>query len=116
MNIMITPNPSSAMAGFGLAYNAACWHECRKQAEAFLVEARERLNGVTGPAFDQAIAAYGAVASSLAEVAELYPFIGRKDEHMADPGRREQAVDALHAARRAEETGLEALAEIIPKL
>ena len=65
---------------------------------------------------DQAIAAYGAVAAGLGQVADLYPFIGRKDDDILDVSRREQALEALRSARSAEETGLEALAEVVDTL
>ncbi len=97
--------------GFGTAYNAAVWHECRHFAVEFLKEAKERLGGPAAP-FDEAIANYEVVAENLKKVAELFPFHGLKSEHIQDESRGAEAAEALRAAREAEEAGLAALVKI----
>ncbi len=102
--------------GFGVAYNAAVWAECRRYAQEFLCEVRERLDGSVATIVGGAIASYGAVSKQLSLVAEAFPFHGVSDEqkkaHVQDAGRRTSAIDALQAARRSEEQGLKALTEI----
>ncbi|MBN1400361.1 MAG: hypothetical protein JXA74_05970 [Anaerolineae bacterium] len=102
--------------GFGMAYNAAVWHECREHAAAFLPEARKRLEGAAEAPLAQAAAAYESVARRLGQVEALYPFHGLKPEHIADEARRSAALDHLRAAREAEADGLKALAEVVAAL
>ena len=45
----------------GMSYNTAVWNECRGFAVAFLEEARERLDGRSGPLFDEAVEHYQTV-------------------------------------------------------
>jgi hypothetical protein len=99
----------------GAAYNAQVWHECRGLAVDFLKEARERLGEVAGP-FDEAIGHYEVVAENLKKVAELFPFVERKEEHVKDKERCAEAAEALRAAREAEEGGLKALAKVAGEL
>ncbi len=101
--------------GFGTAYNAAVWHECRGFAVDFLKEAKERLGGPAG-SFDEAIAGYEVVTANLQKVAELFPFRERRPEHIEDEGRRAEAAEALRAAREAEAAGLEALEKLLKEL
>jgi hypothetical protein len=101
-------------AGFGLAYNASCWAECRRHAAAFLAEARQRLGDRALDAdLEQAGARYAAVAAQLGEVARLYPFTGSDGPAMqarlGEADRREPAVLSLRAARQAEADGLQFL-------
>jgi beta-lactamase regulating signal transducer with metallopeptidase domain len=98
--------------GFGTSYNAQTYAESRKNAVEFLKEARARLNGKVDVDFDTAIAQYEAVAENLRIVAEVFPFIGHKPEHIQDKKRVAKAVEALKAARAAEEKGLRALAAL----
>ena len=102
--------------GFGTAYNAAVWAECRHFATEFLREAKSRLNGHSSTSFDQAIATYEKVARNLQTVAETFPFLDTSDEQKAasvkDPDRVQKAVGSLKEARRAEAAGLEILARI----
>lgn len=103
--------------GFGTAYNAEVWHECRTYAVEFLKEARERLNrDELNPLFDEAVSHYESVASELGKVKEFFPFIGLDPEHIKDAARRQKAVAALKAARDAEAKGLETLAKIVEAL
>ncbi len=107
--------------GFGLAYNAQCWAECRKYAAAFLAEAKTRLaDEQLAPLLDEALTHYVTVAAELKTVAETYPFDFRDRDAMAqravDADRRATALEALRAARAAEEEGLKALAKIAKAL
>jgi len=100
--------------GFGHAYNAQCWAECRRHAVAFLEEAKKRLDDdKLAPLLDQAIARYRAVADQLGTVAETFPFKAANtegmNERLRDPARRRKAIEALNTARAAEAAGLEAL-------
>ena len=108
-------------SGFGMAYNAACWSECRRHAPTFLAEARERLADETMNAdFDKAIARYALAGEQLKKVSELFPFTPADepamDERFKDPGRRKQAARALRAARRAEVEGVKSLAQLAAAL
>lgn len=104
-------------AGFGLAYNTACWAECRRMAAPFLREGQSRLGDSALDAhFDQASESYGTVAQEMARVAGLFPFKAGDEPAMAeqarDAARRAQAVEALRTARKAEAEGLRALSAI----
>jgi hypothetical protein len=102
--------------GFGVAYNAAVWSECRNYAVQFLREARERLEGQAIAEFDQAGAHYSRVAENLKAVAESFPFHGLEPGHIRDGARVRGAVQALEAARAAEALGLSALQAIVDQL
>ncbi|GAG45833.1 unnamed protein product, partial [marine sediment metagenome] len=108
-------------AGFGLAYNAACWAECRRMAASFLREAQRRLGDSALDAhFDQATESYATVAQEMGRVTELFPFDVGAEVQMAararDAARRAEAVGALRAARAAEAAGLGALGRIVAAL
>lgn len=100
----------------GAAYNAAVWLECREYAVGFLKEAKARLGDDEAALFDEAIRNYEAVAENLKKVAELFPFVERKEEHVKDKERCAQAAGALRSAREAEEGGLKALAKVAGEL
>lgn len=103
--------------GFGMAYNAEVWNECRQYAVEFLKEAKQRLGSdKLAPLFDDAIGHYGVVASSLKSVQKLFPFLERKDEHIEDESRRAKAIEALKSARAAEAKGLKSLEKIVAEL
>jgi len=107
--------------GFGCAYNAQCWFECRRNAVGFLKQAKDRLgNGKLSPLFDEAIGHYEAVAAELSAVAQAYPFSTAKQDEMAarikDKTTRLRAAGALEKARDAEKAGLTVLAEIARRL
>ncbi len=104
-------------SGHGLAYNAACWAECRRYAASFLEEARRRLDREELEAgFTAAVEHYGTVAARLTEVSELFPMNPAEEQAMAerlhDASRREKALVALRAARTAEVAGLRALSRV----
>jgi hypothetical protein len=102
--------------GFGTAYNAAVWSECRGYAVRFLEEARQRLDGRVAGALDRAIADYRSVAECLEAVAGAFPFEGLQPEHIHDPARVDTALRSLRAASDAEAAGLEALQQIVDAL
>ena len=104
--------------GFGAAYNAACWADCRRFAVPFLLEAKRRLDDETlAPHSDEAIRRYRVASDNLDEVAALFPFVFGEDEQMVarfrDDARRRQAREALTAARSAEEAGVAALRSLL---
>ncbi len=112
---------SNKEIGFGHAYNAQCWAECRQHAFGFLVEARNRLkDSRLSDEFAAAIKHYQAVAANLRALAEMYPFHPDQAEEMTrrlgDKDRRARAVARLQAARGAEAKALEALARLHRKL
>jgi len=57
--------------GFGTAYNAAVWSECRRFAVDFLQEARERLEGTAAGVLEEAEGRYAIAARGLKKVEEL---------------------------------------------
>ncbi|MDY7041297.1 MAG: hypothetical protein SVX38_10590 [Chloroflexota bacterium] len=99
--------------GFGMAYNAAVWCECRSYAVSFLQEAKERLGGQVAALFDEALERYQVVHENLQTVAEAFPFHGMEPGHIKDRARIRTALDALRTARHAEAGGLEALQRIV---
>ena len=102
--------------GYGMAYNTVCYLESRQAAVDFLKEAKGRLDEGLGPLFDEAISGYEKVAENLQKVADVFPFFDRKPEHIQDETRRNAAIDALKAARKAEEAGLTALEQVAGEL
>lgn len=102
--------------GFGMAYNAAVWSECRGFAVAFLREARERLGTQTAALFDEALHPYEVLASNLKTVADTFPFHGLKPEHIKDQERLHPALECLKSARDAEALGLKALERLVEAL
>ena len=107
---------SGTAEGFGMAYNAAVWSECRGFAVGFLQEARDRIGGDLSELFDEALAHYQVVAESLKAVADTYPFHELEPAHIKDEIRRSKALGALREARRAEEAGLAVLERIVARL
>jgi hypothetical protein len=108
---------SEEASGFGAAYNAEVWHECRHLAVEFLKEAKERLaKPELDPLFDEATGHYEVVRKNLKEVAEVFPFLSFDPAHIKDASRREKAAAALKLARDAEAKGLEALEAIAKAL
>jgi hypothetical protein len=104
---------SGAANRFGMGYNAAVWHECRKFAVEFLVEARDRLAGKANDLFDQAIQQYGVVADRLGSLSERYPFIPESSPKTIPVDNAcLEAVSWLKEAREAESRGLSLLARL----
>jgi len=107
--------------GFGCAYNAQCWAECRRQAVTFLEEAKKRLDDEKLiPLSDEAIKHYTVVRDRLDAVGKIFPFDVRDEVGMdlrfREADRRTKAVEALRAARTAEASGLKVLAKIADAL
>ncbi len=99
--------------GFGMAYNAAVWSECRSHAVLFLQEAKERLAERGSALFDAAIGQYQTVSQNLNAVADTFPFHGLEPAHIKDETRIRTALEALRTAREAEADGLETLRKIV---
>ena len=97
--------------GFGLAYNAAVWNECRQHAARFLREAKDRICGSAGSLFDEAAGHYSGAAENLALVAEKFAFPPQGDE-LKDSARVRFAIDTLGKARAAEAGGLASLTKL----
>jgi len=102
--------------GYGMAYNAQCYAECRRNAVEFLKEAKGRVDAKLAPLFDEAIGYYSTVAQNLQKVADTFPFFERKPEHIQDQARKTTAVEALKAAKAAEIQDLNTLAKITKAL
>jgi hypothetical protein len=102
--------------GLGMAYNSEVWSECRELGVGFLKEAKDRMPGSMSPVLDEAIEHYESVSRNLKDVAALYPFIGRKPEHIADESRRKAAAEHLKEAREAERRGLSTLAKVLENI
>jgi len=101
----------------GMAYNAACWAECRGFGVQFLKEAKERINGKTGTLFDEAAGHYEAVHENLQKVAELFPFpLNRSTDNVTDSELVQTTIKHLSDARKAEEAGLNSLEQIVKEL
>lgn len=104
--------------GFGNAYNAAVWNECRAFAVKFLVEAREKLGDGLSKSLDQAIEHYSIIAKNMESFTNLFPFTGpdTKGNEVKDPEWVKRGLKHLRAARTAEASGLETLGDILEKL
>ena len=98
---------------FGLGYNAAVWEECRRNAVAFLREARQRLAGRSDGLFDEAIEHYTSVHSKLNALVVLYPFDAKTgSEEVRSP----EGAELMRAAAQAEAQGLEVLRQLAQAL
>ena len=106
--------------GFGMAYNAAVWAECRQSAASFLREAQVKLDDGLATLFDEGIAHYDVVSQELTTVSETFPFLNTSEEekqaHIQDLDRRKKAANALKTAREAEVKGLKVLEQIVAQL
>lgn len=103
--------------GFGMAYNAACWAQCRYHAVAFLREAAERI-GRHQKLWEDATSSYRTVFDHLAQVSALYPFepaLSAGFDYDLD-STRDIAAGHIREARQAEEAGLLVLRELAGKL
>lgn len=104
--------------GFGMAYNATCWAQCRYFAVAFLREAAGRIGGHQ-KLWEDAIASYRIVFENLARVNALYPFnsaLSAGFEYDMSEETRNVAVGYISEARQAEEAGLRVLRELAGRL
>lgn len=99
--------------------HAECWSECRRRALGFLEEAKARLaDRQLDPLFDEAIRHYAEVSDNLSDIRQLFSFQSAEsaERRIAEPERRDRAVQALTAARDAEPKGLKALQRIVAAL
>lgn len=105
-------------AEFGLAYNAVVWSECRKNAVAFLQEAKDRLNrNDVESLFEKAIGYYLIVSQKLKIVSEIYPFSQKLDmKPVQVDSRARQATEALKIAKESEAAGLEELETLVQQM
>ena len=115
------PLQADKVMGFGCAYNAAVWADCRRQVPVFLEEMGERLDEDEFlPLLHKAIDAYSQVAAAMDDLAELFPFAVDKptemDQRIADKARRQKGIRALNRARHSEEAGLTALGKLADAL
>jgi len=101
--------------GWGMAYNAVVWSECRNFAVQFLKETKEQIGGKFSSLFDEATSHYEVVAQNLNKVSETFPFPPKGDE-VKDINRCRTALKYLKDARNAEESGLRALEKILGEL
>lgn len=99
----------------GAAYNAQVWAECRGFVPRFLRLAGQALTA-SQSGFERAAGFYAVVAGELARMAELFPFEGDREAHVADAPRVRQAGEHLEEAREAETRGLEVLARLVESL
>lgn len=104
--------------GFGIAYNAACWAQCRYYAVEFLREASQRIDEHL-ELWEEAIQRYGTVSENLAKVVAMYPFepqLSRSFDYDVSEGTRHIAAGYIRRARHAEEIGLRTLATLARRL
>lgn len=99
--------------GFGVAYNAAVWDECRHYGVHFLEEAKDRLGDAFAPLFNEAREQYEIVSRNLKRITEIFPFHQFDKAHIGEEQRVRAAVDCLVKAREAEAMGLGFLEKIV---
>lgn len=100
----------------GAMYNAEVWRECRRQAVAFLQEAKTKVGAPKlAPQFEEAIRHYQRVEQKLGIVCEQFSFDSPAAKK-PQAERRERAQRNLREAQRAEEKGLAVLADIVQGL
>jgi hypothetical protein len=108
---------SGKPTGFGVAYNAIVWSECRRFAAAFLKEARRLVDPELAPLFGEAIRAFRTASASLTKVSDTFPLDdGPYDERLADKALVRTAIEALGQARDAELEGMKVLERIVSSL
>jgi hypothetical protein len=102
----------------GMRYNTGVWLECRRNAVAFLQEAKGRLAGRADAALGKALTHYQRVAQELGRVSEIYPWTYEASDEETVPidEQSRTAAEALRAARKAEADGLDALRAIVEAL
>ena len=113
--------PANEPNGFGHAFNAAAWAECRRHAVAFLEEASRRLTGSNiGPHLQEATEQYQTVAEYFQQLTTLFPFHPWEEKAMAirfsNDDLRSKAVSILSKARSAELEGVRTISLIAAKL
>ena len=104
--------------GFGGAYNAVVWQECREMATLFLLEAEKRL-GLDSRASRSALKRYLGVTAGLKQMARIFPFTvsdEEKRENVRNPEKIKKAVSVLEEVKACEEDGKRSLKSILNKL
>jgi DNA-binding CsgD family transcriptional regulator len=101
---------------FGLGYNGVVWAECRREAVAFLQEAKERLAGRADSLFDEAIGHFETVRDRLAAVTELYPFQPPPAGVERESVQSSEAAALLREAGSAEKAGLAVAEKLVATL
>jgi hypothetical protein len=106
--------------GFGMAYNAAVWSECRRHAVDFLREVHAEFGPDVRALVRDATVYFEEVSRHLNTVAAAFPFLNvsdeQKEDNVRDRDRREAAAEALRDAREHEEMGLQILSRISKSL
>ena len=88
--------------GFGLAYNAQVWAECRMNLVDYLRQAKQMLS-ISGSAMTEAIECSIVVSECLKMVATQFPFVGQDEHHKHEQERVALAKNALETAKTVEE-------------
>jgi hypothetical protein len=101
---------------FALSYNSQCWAECRKYAVAYLQEAAVRIGGIPAILLNEAANTYQEIYLNLQAFADLLPFEGKHEDHYKQPERFAQLAIYIKQAKRAEESALRQLREIVAVL
>ena len=112
----------------GVGYHAAIWGECRGFATDFLEAADTLTDDELDDLFEGAVQDYAKVRDCLNEVAKLFPFPNvppgedrntrraQLEGYVQDQARRNEAAQHLRKARKAEESGVTWLKQIVDKL
>jgi len=98
--------------GFGVAYNAVIWAECRKYAIEFLKSVVAR-GVLSRDEVQVAREAYEISSSALQEMTEIFPFFGHCESHIQDQDRVQKGVELLEEIKVAEERALASFEEIV---
>lgn len=98
--------------GFGVAYNAVVWAECRKYAVEFLKSVVAR-GILSRDEVQPARTAYETSSAALQELATVFPFFGYNSDHVKEADRIQKGVVLLEQIREAEDRALTALEEIV---
>jgi hypothetical protein len=108
---------SGRPTGFGVAYNAVVWAECRRFAGAFLKEARRLVDPELASKFGDAGKLLRTASKNLTAVAKAFPLDdGPYDERVADKALVKKAIAALSEARDAELEAMKVLESIASAL
>lgn len=98
---------------FGMGNNAGSWHECRRYAIDFLIEAKSKIKG-NSELFDEAISFYAEAADNLMKVAQQFSSetASMHQKYVQDKNIADRTCRYLIQAKNAEEKGLQVLQKI----